>query len=813
MKFVGALYSVHCSRKAITDTHRSEIHSSLLISGSFISMFSPFLDPYTKEERFYIYLGYLTSRGCYIITITVTLGPRYGISLSFSRILYLIVKSIEAVLTDPFHPLASIMVSMICILLTDLAECFWLKIGLGSNVQSELPPEVVREIVNRLHTFQDFVAAAGVSRTWRSVCLSISRRPQLPCLMLSETLSTDMRHFFSLCDNNRYQLLLSEVQGKRCWGSPHGWIVTLGPDYETHLLHLTKRVQIALPPLNTIRTLAATEEWFRLVHKFILLNDPSQESSLLVIAIFGPVNRLAFARVAFDRGGEGAALNRRGQGQWAIVTNPDILKFNDVACFNDQLYGLCDNGKLVCLEFDAPLAAEVQVIALQPSEEEVGMPQKLYLMNSSENLFVMRHETICFLVYKFNFGALAWEEVTDLEDLAVFVGDGNSWCIHTSAISNCIYFTDDNWEWQRHPGVACGGRDVGVFSMARRLPWLMLSETLSTDMRHFFSLYYNNRYQLRLPQVHEKRYWGSPHGWVVTLGPDYETHLLHLMKRVQIPLPPLNTIRTLAPIEEWFRLVHKFILFKDPSQDSSLLVIAIFGPVNRLAFARVAFDRGGGGAFLNRRGQGQWAIVTNPDNLKFNDVACFNDQIYGLCDNGKLVRFELDAPLAAELQVIAPQPSEEEVGMPQKLYLVETSENLYGIFRYGFHIPSKMRHETIYFLVYKLNFGALAWEEVTDLEDIAVFVGEGNSWCIPTSTILCRSNCIYFTDDNWEWQRYPGVAYGGHDVGVFNMAQRLLQNLSISCSGFELIDYLGFFFGYIKRKREKKKKKKKKKKK
>ena len=126
--------------------------------------------------------------------------------------------------------------------------------------------------------------------------------------MLSETLSTDMRHFFSLCDNNRYQFLLSEVQGKRCWGSPHGWIVTLGPDYETHLLHLMKRVQIALPPLNTIRTLAATEEWFCLVHKFIILNDPSQDSSLLVIAIFGPVNRLAFARVAFDRGGEEAAL-------------------------------------------------------------------------------------------------------------------------------------------------------------------------------------------------------------------------------------------------------------------------------------------------------------------------------------------------------------------------------------------------------------------------------------------------------------------------------------------------------------------------
>ena len=46
------------------------------------------------------------------------------------------------------------------------AECFWLNIGLVSNVRSELPPEVIREIVNRLHTYRDFIVAAGVSRTW-----------------------------------------------------------------------------------------------------------------------------------------------------------------------------------------------------------------------------------------------------------------------------------------------------------------------------------------------------------------------------------------------------------------------------------------------------------------------------------------------------------------------------------------------------------------------------------------------------------------------------------------------------------------------
>ena len=81
------------------------------------------------------------------------------------------------------------------------------------------------------------------------------------------------------------------------------------------------------------------------------------------------------------------------------------------------------------------------------------------------------------------------------------------------------------------------------------------------------------------------------------------------------------------------------------------------------------------------------------------------------------------------------------------------------------------------FSVYKFNFDASSWEEVTDLEDHAVFVGDGNSWCCPTITIPSRSNSIYFTDDNWDWQMYPGDAYGGCDVGVFDMATGVIQPL------------------------------------
>ena len=197
--------------------------------------------------------------------------------------------------------------------------------------------------------------------------------------------------------------------------------------------------------------------------------------------------------------------------------------------------------------------------------------------------------------------------------------------------------------------------------------------------------------------------------------------------------------------------------------------------MNQLAFARVASNRGGEGVALSRRGHGEWAIVNNPNNFKFKDVVHFKDQILGLCDNGMLVRFVLDAPGSAEVQVIASKPHD--VKKPQKLYLMESSENLFVLFRYTHCFPLKMRHKTVWFLVNKFKINERAWEEVSDLEDHIIFVGDGISWCIPTRNINVRSNRIYFTDDNWKYQKYPGVAYGGHDVGVFDMATGDIQQL------------------------------------
>ena len=240
---------------------------------------------------------------------------------------------------------------------------------------------------------------------------------------------------------------------------------------------------------------------------------------------------------------------------------------------------------------------------------------------------------------------------------------------------------------------------------------------------------------------------------------------MHLITGNRINLPQ---IQRLAPREEWFRLVHKFNLLKDPSDESTFLVIAIFGPMNSLAFTRVRL-----GPALNRRGEGEWVVVPNPENLKFKDVAHFNGQIYAVCDNGKLFRFEPDVS-GNMVQFDADPP--QYVGAYQKIYLVESLGNLYGVFRDGFLIPSERRFETRYFYVYKFNFNASSpyWEEVKHLEGQAFFVGDSNSFSrrFPTSIIPSRSDCIYFTDDHWDSREFTRVAYGGHDVGLFHMEIR-----------------------------------------
>ncbi|KAF6146093.1 hypothetical protein GIB67_033452 [Kingdonia uniflora] len=77
----------------------------------------------------------------------------------------------------------------------------------------------------------------GVCRAWRSVTsekhyyTGVSGY-KVPWLMMAEKEASDIRSFYSLSTKKFINISLPEVRGRRCWGSPNGWLITIGIDLE-----------------------------------------------------------------------------------------------------------------------------------------------------------------------------------------------------------------------------------------------------------------------------------------------------------------------------------------------------------------------------------------------------------------------------------------------------------------------------------------------------------------------------------------------------------------------------------------------------
>ena len=140
-----------------------------------------------------------------------------------------------------------------------------------------------------------------------------------------------------------------------------------------------------------------------------------------------------------------------------------------------------------------------------------------------------------------------------------------------------------------------------------------------------------------------------------------------------------------------------------------------------------------------------------------------------------LVSFKLDAHQLAEVQVIASQP--QDVGDP-KNYIWWNHRKIFSGFFVTDFIFLRRAGMWLYIFWSTSSISVLRFGRNWQTWKIMLFfVGDRNSWCLPTSKIHSRNNSIYFTDDNWDSQMFPGVVYGGHDVGVFLMARRVVAPL------------------------------------
>lgn len=215
--------------------------------------------------------------------------------------------------------------------------------------------------------------------------------------------------------------------------------------------------------------------------------------------------------------------------------------------------------------------------------------------------------------------------------------------------------------------------------------------------------------------------------------------------------------------------VDKAIVFKADGGDNDYIVIAILGEYcSPVAYART--------------GDKTWSSIPASETYKsVVDVVQFGSQTLFLYQRGAVGCCDMSTMTVMEY-LPQPQGILDNVGL-FRLYLLDSFGDLIMVARHKMEVLNEdpdavegwdldVCYRTIDFKVYKLNFGNKIWEEVNDLGDVALFVGNNSSMAVDVScTNNCKNNCIYFTDDEWQFWDGPTL-YGGHDPGIFNIANQ-----------------------------------------
>ncbi|PIA42712.1 hypothetical protein AQUCO_02000279v1 [Aquilegia coerulea] len=276
----------------------------------------------------------------------------------------------------------------------------------------KLPCDIIEDILNRLVDIDDYVRFGVVCKSWQYVKQANKRNQFSPWLLLPEgeinTQDLDnhnnyhMRNFFSLSSRKTLYLNLLETRGRRCFGSPFGWLFTIGLDLYIHLINPLTRIQISFPSQPTFQYQYECHIEPRDMHRIFISRFAISSNTLstdqgncVVMVIYSQFRKLAFARP--------------GDVSWTAIENPINESHKDVISFKGHFYAVT--------------------------------------------------------VYKLDFDSMKWIELFDLGDYALFVGTNASFavltCDNPKIKRNSIYFTDDQDDCYRNEDG--GGHDMGIF--------------------------------------------------------------------------------------------------------------------------------------------------------------------------------------------------------------------------------------------------------------------------------------------------------------------------------------------------------------
>ncbi|XP_031259531.1 putative F-box protein At5g55150 [Pistacia vera] len=294
-------------------------------------------------------------------------------------------------------------------------------------------------------------------------------------------------------------------------------------------------------------------------------------------------------------------------------------------------------------------------------------------------------------------------------------------------------------------------------------PWLMLPpEKPNTCRRGFYSFSDNMTRQVMIPEAEgsnkrAKRCLSSG-GWILTISKRWSMALLHPFSRRQIELPHMTTFKNWDYLSSVLYRPHisfitKFVLSSNPFSTSDYIVMVLHGSKRELAYCKP--------------GEGDKSWTTIETSASYNhDVTYYNGLFYVIKDTGQMTACDIRSDMAEQ---VAEMPSDY-LKYPLCLYLVESGGELLVVSRVVEREDiSKRRstYRTSEFLVFKVDLRSNTWTEMKNLGNRAVFVGYNSSFSI--EAMLCKSNCIYFTDDSWEIYTDLTSHGGGKDMGIYNL--------------------------------------------
>ncbi|PIA56520.1 hypothetical protein AQUCO_00700695v1 [Aquilegia coerulea] len=352
---------------------------------------------------------------------------------------------------------------------------------------SELPDHIIYLFATKLFHIKDYINFGGVCHSWHSVYVenrhSLPRQP--PLLLLATELNNDddqTRSFYSITEKRVLNFRVPLPHNRHCPGSSHGWLVTVGDDWEIALLNPFSPVnnKIHLPSATTFEhdqihhpysgTAVQFGNFLGYVAKVVLSANPTSSPNYVAMAIYSDFRRLAFCRP--------------GDKVWTSL-HWEITLAMDIIFYQDKFYFVTQLGEAFSCDLNH---THPKVSKIAPLHELSA--HRTYLVESAGELLQvcrfteMKFEDIenvdgrrCsdyfnegFEVYKLDLVEHKWIKKNNLNGRVLFLGNNYSYSLSASEFTeykpNSIYFTDDHYEtYFEKEQIGLGPHDMGIFNL------------------------------------------------------------------------------------------------------------------------------------------------------------------------------------------------------------------------------------------------------------------------------------------------------------------------------------------------------------